>query len=209
MDELRKFISQHPIKKFERDQVILCQGDSPTVVYVVRKGFMKGYDINSQGVEQLVWFGAPGDICPIIWLFSSTDSLPLFFSSFSRVEAHVISKQSLLDFLEKHPRALLALTKRLARLTTDLVTRLNAVEKPKAEEKIAYTLAFFSDRFAESKRNSVRKISLPFTQQDLASLLGLTRETVAKELKRLKEQKYINYNRWRFVVYRDRIDELL
>lgn len=209
MDELQKFINQHPIKKFERDQVILCQGDSPTVVYAIRKGYIKGYDINSQGVEQLVWFGAPGDICPAIWLYSQIESLPMFFSSFNRVEAHILDKQELLEFLEKHPKALLDFTKRITQLATDLAIRLNAVEKPKAEEKIAHTLAFFSDRFAESKRSGIRKISLPFTQQDLASLLGLTRETVAKELKRLKEEKYITYNRWRFVVYRDRIEELL
>ena len=209
MDELQKFITKHPIKKFDRDQVILCQGDSPTVVYAVRKGFIKGYDINGQGTEQLVWFGTPGDVCPSIWLFSSTEELPLFYSSFSRVEAYVIDKQEFLDFLDQNPKALMKLTERLARLATDLIARLNAVEKPKAEEKIAHTLAFFADRFAESKRRGPRRIALPFTQQDLASLLGLTRETVAKELKRLKEEKYINYNRWRFVVYRDRIDELL
>ncbi|HSX08466.1 MAG TPA: Crp/Fnr family transcriptional regulator [Candidatus Saccharimonadales bacterium] len=209
MDELQKFISQHPIKKFDRDQMILCQGDSPLVVYAVRKGFIKGYDINAQGNEQLVWFGAPGDICPSTWLFSSTETLPLFFSSFSRVEAHVVDKQELLDFLSTHPNALMKVAHRLANLATDLITRLNAVEKPKAEEKIAHTLAFFADRFAESKKPGARRIALPFTQQDLANLLGLTRETVAKELKRLKEEKYISYNRWRFVVYRERIDELL
>ncbi|HKR82315.1 MAG TPA: Crp/Fnr family transcriptional regulator [Candidatus Saccharimonadales bacterium] len=209
MDELQKFITQHPLKKFDRDQVILCQGDAPSVVYAIRKGFIKGYDINSQGTEQLVWFGTPGDICPSVWLFSSDDSLPLFYSSFSRVEAYVLDKEEVLEFLHTHPNSLMKLTKRLAVLASDLIARLNAVEKPKAEEKIAHTLAFFADRFAESKRSGVRRISLPFTQQDLASLLGLTRETVAKELKRLKEEKYISYNRWRFVVYRDRIDELL
>jgi CRP/FNR family cyclic AMP-dependent transcriptional regulator len=209
MDELQKFITQHPVKKFDRDQVILCQGDTPPVVYAIRKGFIKGYDINSQGTEQLVWFGMPGDICPSIWLFSSTDSLPLFYSSFNRVEAYVLDKQEVMDFLHTHPKSLMKLTKRMAVLATDLIARLNAVEKPKAEEKITHTLAFFADRFAESKKSGVRRISLPFTQQDLASLLGLTRETVAKELKRLKEEKYISYNRWRFVVYRDRIDELL
>jgi len=209
MEELQRFINQRPIKRFERDQVILCQGDTPSVVYAIRKGFIKGYDINAQGIEQLVWFGTPGDICPSIWLFSATDSLPLFYSSFSRVEAHVLDKQEMMEFLKTHPDALMKLTHRLAILASDLITRLNAVEKPKAEEKIAHTLAFFADRFAESKKSGTRKISLPFTQQDLASLLGLTRETVAKELKRLKEQKYIHYNRWRFIVYRDRIDELL
>jgi len=209
MEELQKFIAKYPIKKFERDQVILCQGDAPSVVYAIRKGYIKGYDINNQGTEQLVWFGTPGDICPSIWLFSSTETLPLFYSSFNRVEAHVVDKQEMLVFLDEHPKALMELSKRLAMLATDLIIRLNAVEKPKAEEKIAHTLAFFADRFAESKKSGARRIALPFTQQDLASLLGLTRETVAKELKRLKEERYISYNRWRFVVYRDRIDELI
>lgn len=209
MDELQRFIAQHPIKKFDRNQVILCQGDTPSVVYAIRKGFIKGYDINAQGVEQLIWFGTPGDICPSVWLFSTSDSLLWFYSSFDRVEAHVIDKQELRDFLAKHPAALLKLTNRMARLATDLMHRLNAVGKPKAEEKIVHTLAFFADRFTESKKVGARRISLPFTQQDLANLLGLTRETVAKELKRLKEEKYITYNRWRFVVYRDRINELL
>jgi CRP/FNR family cyclic AMP-dependent transcriptional regulator len=210
MNALQKFISKYPVKKFERDQVIICQDDLPEFIYVIKKGYVKGYDINSQGSEQLVWFGSPGDIFPNTALFAESPMSQLFFSSFSRLEAYCVDRAALNEFLIQDKEALMAVTQKMTASMKDLVDRLNAVEKPRADEKIVHTLLFLADRFAERRhKGNMRKITLPFTQQDLASLVGLTRETVAKELKRLKDERYIYYNRWRFLVYRERLEELI
>lgn len=209
MNALQKFISRYPTKKFERDQVILCQDDQPETVYVIKRGYVKGYDINNQGSEQLVWFGASGDLFPNSALFTEAPTSQLFYSSFSKLEAHCVERQALATLLGENQEALMAITHKMASSMKDLVTRLNAVEKPRADEKIVHTLLFLADRFADRHKGKMRKIALPFTQQDLASLVGLTRETVAKELKRLKDERYIYYNRWRFLVYRERLEELI
>jgi CRP/FNR family transcriptional regulator, anaerobic regulatory protein len=59
-----------------------------------------------------------------------------------------------------------------------------------AEEKIACFLLNLRDRWAKLKGPSVR-IDLPMTRQDIADYLGLTVETVSRNLTRLAREKLI------------------
>jgi CRP-like cAMP-binding protein len=50
---------------------------------------------------------------------------------------------------------------------------------------------------------------VPLTQQDLADLSGMTRATAAVELKRLKNEGCINYDKSSLVINLHRLEELL
>ena len=72
-------------------------------------------------------------------------------------------------------------------------------------------LSMLARRFGDGGNDTddKTKITVPLTQQDIANLLGLTRETVATELKKLKDKGYVYYDKWQFVVYTDKIAELM
>ena len=96
----------------------------------------------------------------------------------------------MLEFLRQSHTALFEITKRLAARLSDALRHLNAAEKAKAEEKIMHTLYFLSLRFGhlDHDNDTAREIALPVTHQDIANLLGLTRETVTVELKNSKNK---------------------
>ena len=48
-----------------------------------------------------------------------------------------------------------------------------------------------------------------FNKAYFINLLGLTRETVATELKKLKDKGFVYYDKWQFVVYTDKIADLM
>ena len=98
----------------------------------------------------------------------------------------------------------------LAAKLSELTDKLTATEKPKASEKIVYMLNILAKRFGdENDAGDKTQITVPLTQQDIANLLGLTRETVATELKKLKDKGYVYYDKWQFVVHTDKIAELM
>jgi CRP-like cAMP-binding protein len=209
--KVQDFIHQYPVRQFDRNQTILLKGDTPETVFAVKSGFVKGYDIDAIGNEQLVWLGAKGDVFPMVWALALQDEAEYFFSAFSEVEVYAVERQALQDFLRKSHSALFEVTKRLASRLSDALRHLNAAEKAKAEEKIAHTLYFLSMRFGHrgGSNKTVREIKLPITHQDIASLLGLTRETVTVELKKLKDQGVVNYSKSRFVVNQAKLEPLL
>lgn len=212
MDTTQAFMRTFPTVRFEKGATILLKHETPEVVFGIKSGFVKGYDIDATGGEQLVWLGAKGDFFPVVWAFSLSQNVQYFFSAFSNVVLYKISRQEFLDFLEHNQSALLEVTKRLVTRLGDATRHLNAAEKTKAEDKIIHSLYFLSLRFghltSEAGTNE-REVTLPVTHQDIASLLGLTRETVTTVLKRLKDAGYIDYDKKRFVIYQDKLEALL
>ncbi len=210
MQKLHDFIQRYPMRRFDKDQILLVQDERPRDVYYIESGFVKGYDINGDGIEQHIWWGTKGEILPYPWLFGADDSTQLFYSAFTPLEVNVINRQEMLDFLTSNPDALLYVCKQMAEKLSELTDKLMATEKPKASEKIAHMLNILANRFGkEGDTKDQTQITVPLTQQDIANLLGLTRETVATELKKLKDKGYVYYDKWHFVVHTDKMDELL
>jgi CRP/FNR family transcriptional regulator len=202
------FLEKHPTKKVNKHQTILMQDEVSENLYAIKSGFVKAYDINDDGIEQLVWFGAPGHILPLPWAFSLKRANPFFFSALTDVELYVVNLGKFLDFLENSPEASFEMNRRMARWYFDLLQRLQAAEKPKASEKLVYTLVFLSERFSRKVGESSVEIRVPLTHQDLANLVGLTRETITIELRKLKDQGYIQYTKSHFIIYPDKLKNL-
>ena len=87
--------------------------------------------------------------------------------------------------------------------------RLNALEHSKAFDKIVSTLHYFALRFGRDIARNTIKIPLPLTQQDVANFTGLTRETVSAEFKKLTRKRVLGHHNQAYVIYTQRLDELL
>ncbi len=73
--------------------------------------------------------------------------------------------------------------------------RLNALQHSRASDKLIYTLHYLALTHGKSAGKSRVEITLALTHQDFANLTGLTRETAATELNKLKKQGVINYGK--------------
>lgn len=213
MDATQAFIRTFPTVHFDKGATILLRHETPEDVFAIQSGFVKAYDIDAAGAEQLIWLGAKGDFFPVVWAFALSQNVQYFFSAFSDVVLHKINRQKFLDFLQGDQSALFSVTKRLVDRLSDVSRHLNAAEKTKAEDKIAHSLYFLSLRFGHihngNSNPNERRVALPVTHQDIASLLGLTRETVTTMLKKLKDAGYIYYDKNEFVIYQDKLEALL
>ena len=202
---LSEFASQFPLKSFRRNETVFFQDDPATTIYYVKSGFIKAYDIDVTGAEQLLGIIGKGDFTPVATLFEDEPTIPYFFTAFSAVEAYAIPRAAFLQLLDTDSHALHEVTNILALRLSNTYHHLNAAEKVRADDKIAYGLYFLSRSFS----NLPSKASPPVTQQDIASLIGLSRETVSQELKKLKDQGLIYYDKYRFTIHQDKLKEIL
>lgn len=207
---LLKFFGRYPVKHFSKDEIIIYQGETPPTLYAVKSGYVKAYDINSEGSEQLVWFGSPPDIFPIVF-FDEQDvgSTIFFYSAFTDVELYAITAKDLGRYLKENAVALYDIYRLTSHRYIELMRRLGAVEKPKASDKIIHTLDYLVSRYSGKVNGQETEVSLQLTHQDIANLVGLTRETTAMELKKLKDRGVIYYDKWHFTVNRTKLQDLL
>jgi CRP-like cAMP-binding protein len=83
--------------------------------------------------------------------------------------------------------------------------RITALEQAKARDKLLYTLYYLCCRYGKQVAKRV-EIGISLTHQNLAALTGLTRETAATEMNRLKNCKLLTYDHQ---TYRVNMDALL
>jgi CRP/FNR family transcriptional regulator len=209
MKALQEFINRYPAKKFAKGELILCEGEVPTCAYVVKKGIVKGYAITSEGLEKPISFDGIGEAFPIGWIFRKLRWSQYYFGAFTDCELHCIPRDEYLDYLKSHPEILQEVFDAFISRYLNFQMRINALEQSKAVDKILHTLHFLSLRFGKEIAPHTVRIQLPLTQQDLANIMGLTRETTGIELKKLEQQGIVTYRRQNYVVHTNRLNEVL
>lgn len=217
MDEITAFVRSQPVRRFAKDSILIYQGELPTALYAIRSGFVKMYDLSTDGSEQLVGFAGKYDFIPSELLMTDQVAAQFFYAAFTPVEVFVIDRQAFMARIRGDSKALFLIVQTVTEKYLRLRLHLTAAQKPKAREKIVHALYFLSTYFADESRSPLtasqlaasadrpvaarpHRIVLPITQQDIANLVGISRETAAHELKLLKAEGYISYGKTVFVI---------
>ncbi len=163
-----------------RADVVFCEGDAGDSLYVVRDGKVKITRASAGSRENLLAVLGPGDLLGELSLF---DSLPrtatatavtdttLFRLGAAEFDAYLAERPSVA------PALLTVLAGRL-RDTNDAMADLIFTDVP---GRVAKALLSLGDRFAEPTADGPR-VTHDLTQEELAQLVGASRETVNKAL---------------------------
>ncbi len=82
----------------------------------------------------------------------------------------------------------------------DLLMRVGSLSQPSIHDKLVATLRYLGSRFGNGTTVDLHKIGLTLTHQDIAEMIGSTRETTSLELEKLRLLGYITYSRSCFVI---------
>ncbi len=200
MDELATFIRSQPIRRFPKDCILTYQGELPRSLYAVRSGYVKIYDLSMDGNEQFLGLAGKYDFIPSEILFSEPRAAQFFYAAFTPVEVYAVDQAEFNKLVRHNPDALYQIIQAVTAKYHDQLRHLTAVQKPKAREKIVYVLHFLATHFIDAITLDTQPVPLPLTQQDIANLVGVTRETAAHELKLLKSQGDIAYSKTGFYI---------
>lgn len=209
MTKKLEIYEQYPVRKFQKGEIILVQGEVPKSAYMIKKGVVKTYNLTAQGDEKPISFDIEGELFPVAWTFKKARFAQYYYEAFTDCELFCIPPENYIEILKRD-------TERLFTEYTDFVSqhinnqmRINALEQSKAAAKVLYTIHFLCLRFGRDLRENTVQIELPLTQQDLANYMGLTRETTGIELKKLQRAGVLTYKKQNYVVRTDKLDELL
>lgn len=199
LEHLQPLIRKSIARSYGGGSTILYQGEVPRTACIIKHGVVRVYSISSQGDEQIVAFHVAGEFFPSTWIFQKSTSSMFFYEAVTDCEIVFTPKEELISFMMAEPKRTTAL---LDYFTTNYVAslvRISALEQPKAREKLLYTLYFLCQRYGRMGKGLV-EINLSLTHQNLASLVGVTRETTATEMSQLKKQKILTYDNQKYTV---------
>lgn len=194
LNYLHAFLQRHPTKTYKKGEIILFQGEAPRSVYVIKSGTTKAYNLSVGGDEKPIAFYSNDHAFPASWIYGKAASAIYYYEAFTpEVELYVIDREEFLEFMIKRPRLLYQELERMLSDQLGASIRLNALQHSRASDKLIYTLHYLAITHGKNLPNKKVEITLDLTHQDFANLTGLTRETAATELNKLKKQKVIEY----------------
>ena len=193
---LHTFLERHPTKTFNKGEIIIFQGEAPRSAYVVKAGTVKAYNLSVEGDEKPVAFYEVDSVFPAPWVYGKMSNAIYYYEAFTpSAEVYIIDRHEFVSFIRKRPELLY---QELERSLTEQLSgsmRLNALQHSRASDKLLYTLHYLALSHGHETAKSTVEITLDLKHQDFANLTGLTRETAATELNKLKRLGVIQYGK--------------
>ena len=190
--KLNNFFSKFKKHHYKKGEVILRAGDSPQGVYFIDKGYVKDYTISKEGEELTLIIFKPEDFFPIRWVFNNTSNSH-YFEAMTAVEIWRCPKEEFINFMVANPKIFFELTSHIATRLGGVMQRMEYLAFGNAYQKVASIIMICAERFGEKKENGWI-IHIPLTHKDIAMLVGMTRETVSIEIKKLERDGIIGYH---------------
>ncbi len=204
--EMNKFSSLCTEKRFPHGATIFTAGAPSGFMYILESGLVKLISLSEKGQETILHILKPGDV------FGE-----LLFSLERRAFTVIVVEEALVTMISREDFVkLLPVAPRLAlNFIRVLSKRLARVEKGLAESshtwsyhRLARVLLQLSEQHGEEVPTGTL-IKLRLTHEDLANLIGTTRETVTTQLNRFSRMGLLNRRARRLIVTRHLLSEFI
>lgn len=166
--------------KINRGGILFAEGDAGDQVYVVVEGKLKLGTSSGDGRENLLSILGPGEMFGELSLF---DPQPRTSTATAVTDARLLalSHDQVIGLVTAHPRVALELLARLAqrlRRSNEVLADLVFADVP---GRVAKAIIDLGGRFGTQKDDGLH-VNHDLTQEELAQLVGASRETVNKAL---------------------------
>ncbi|MEN7537738.1 Crp/Fnr family transcriptional regulator [Aurantiacibacter flavus] len=192
-------------RHLEPGESLVWEGDQSVLVANVIEGMLKLTTGTEDGREQIVGVVYPADF--IGRPFGATTSHSI--TALTSAHVCVFGRADFDRFAAEHP----ALEHKLLTRTLEELDRTRKwmllLSRKTAEEKVATFLLEMAERLANTAcehsdgKNSAGHFELPFTRQQIGDILGLTIETVSRQMTQLRRDGIIDLPTRREVTIRD------
>lgn len=205
LPHLGDLLNAYSLRKFKKGQTLLFQGEVPRYAYVVKSGTVKTYNISPLGEEQLVSLSSEYDILPEAWFLGEASVAYYFYEAFTDCTVYAIPREELARKVNENPAFTHHLLQRFMRLYVGASVHINALEQPRSRDKLVHLLHYLMMRFGKPVGKDSVRLDLRLTHQTLANMLGVTRETIATEIARLRREKVLDYKQQTYTIDKKRL----
>lgn len=167
-------------------------------MFYLIEGMVKRYTITSKGEELVLNIYSSPAFFPMAWLINNT-RLPHYFEALTDVTVWKAPKNKTLEFILDEPDILFFMLQRVYINVETTWLRLQHYMGGNVQNRLLAELYFYSRRFGVRKDNQTT-LKIRLSQKNLASFLGIARETVSRLIARLKKRGLITHQKGIFTL---------
>lgn len=194
--KLEKFFKGFKRVEFKKGEILIQAYDNPRGIFYLKKGLVKMYYISKNGEEVVLNIYKPKSFFPMSWAITNYENL-YFYEGLAPIEAYVAPKEESLEFIKQNPDLLFNLIFRVYRGIDGILIKMAYLMSGNAYTRIISEIIIEAKRFGKKKGKT---ITIEMSEKDLAGETGMTRETISREIKKLKDKKLISFKTKRLVI---------
>lgn len=174
------------LQQFKRNSLIAMEGDDYRQISVILTGNVSIIKIYGSGKSLTITTLGPGDIFGELIVFTQR-TLPSTLSAQTDVALLQIPQQEVLRLCQQHPLFLQNLMGLLSNKIWMLNEKLKLLSYGSLRQKITSLLLEYF------RQQQTIDLSLPFSRQEMADRLGVSRPSLSRELGLMKKAGYIDF----------------
>jgi CRP/FNR family transcriptional regulator, cyclic AMP receptor protein len=197
-ESITAFLTHCHRRQFPAKAAIIRQGDPAGELYYIISGSVTVLLEDDKGHEIVLAYLNPGDFFGEIGLFNADASRTALVRARAESEIAQISYKKLRGLTELYPDLIIAMTSQIARRLRNTNRKLGDLAFMDVYGRVARTLLDLCDQ--PDAMTHPEGMQVRVTRQELARLVGCSREMVGKVLKDMEEQKHISVSGKNIVV---------
>jgi len=171
-------------------EFVFWDGDAPERFYIVAEGKVKVLKHSSLGKEFIIAFFGPGEMFGEVAVFENKP-YPASAQAITETKLVGVQRDDFLSFLADRPQVALRIISVLAGRLRDAQGRLRDIAGERVEQRLASVLLMLSAKLG---------LTLPFTRQEIADMVGTTTETAIRIISQLKDRGIISTVRGKVII---------
>lgn len=195
--KLIKFFRKYPLIKYRKGGVILEPGKKFPGIMFVKSGYVRTYT-KFQGKQVTLQLFRPTLYFSMIAAIDQRDNYH-YFEAMTPVEMWIAPEGETLKFIEGDKELKDDLMKTILSELVDMSVSMGEYITGNAYNKVAGIIKYLGEKFGRAKRKKVW-IKFKVSHRVVASLTGLTRETVTLQMLKLKKEKIIETKKGQVVI---------
>lgn len=202
-DELHQIAEITHKREYRERAIAFMQGDPLDRVFFIHSGKVKIYKTDSSGKEQIVDILQPGDMFPHAGFFRK-GTYPAHAEIVENAILVVISIQDFENLLLRYPGISIKLFRVMGDKIMDLHNRLEEQVLHNTYEQIIMLLLRLAKTYGEEIEDEAIRLTSHYTNRDLASMIGSSRETVSRTLTHLRKKGCIDIDNSGHIIIKTR-----
>lgn len=193
------FFQQFKSQVYKKGEILIRADDNPAGIFYLTEGAVKLYVISNKGDELVLNIFKPVSFFPMNWAINGTQNI-YYYEAMTPVLVRKAPKEQVVAFIRSNPDVLFDLMSRIYRGLDGMLMRMSYLMLGNAHARLITELLIQAKRFGK-KGEQQNSFVLHVSEKDLAAQAGMTRETVSREMKVLKEKGLIAFEKNKLTIH--------
>lgn len=196
--KVEAFFDRYKKQTYRKGEILVRADDAPSGVFYLTEGQVKMYFISRKGDEIVLNIFRPVSFFPMSWAINQTDNT-YYYEAMTEVALSRAPREDVISFIKRNPEVMYDLLSRLYRGIDGIFSRMAYLMAGNANARLISELIIAAKRFGGKAADG--SVTIAITEKDLGTQTGLTRETISREMKVLKDKNIVTFQKNKLVIH--------